>query len=97
MPDGRHLMSRHPLTAAEARAAITGILSRPGTIGAQVDEIMAVLGRAGKIEAEPEYCRNPDGPHAGTRLVAKCCPICGWSADPGLNRATPTTETNGES
>lgn len=86
-----------PLTAAEARAAITGILSRPGTIPAQVDEIMAVLGRAGKIEPEPEYCRNPAGPHSGTRLVAKCCPICGWSPDPALSRAVvPTTETNGD-
>lgn len=90
-------MSRRPLTAAEARQAVIGILSRPGTIPEQADEIVAVLTRAGKIEPEPEYCRNPDGPHAGTRLVAKCCPICGWSADPGLNRATPTTETNGES
>lgn len=90
-------MSRRPLTAAEARAAITGILSRPGSIPAQVDEIMAVLTRAGKIESEPEYCRNPAGPHAGTRLVGKCCPICGWSADPALSRASvPTTEANGE-
>lgn len=85
-------MSRRPLTGAEARQAITGILSRPGTIGAQVDEIMAVLGRAGKIEAEPEYCRNPADPHPGTRLVAKCCPICGWSPDPRLNRAPTATQ-----
>lgn len=80
-------MSRRPLTAADARQAITGILSRPGTIPAQVDEIMAVLGRAGKVEPEPEYCRNPTEPHTGTRLVNKCCPICGWSPDPALSRA----------
>lgn len=90
-------MSRRPLTAAEARQAITGILSRPGTIPAQVDEIMAVLGRAGKVEAEPQFCHNPDGPHPGTRLVNKCCPICGWSPDPALSRAdVPATETNGD-
>lgn len=84
------MTSRRPLTAVEVRAAIIGILSRPGTIGAQVEEIMAVLGRAGKIEPEPEYCRNPAGPHPGTWLVAKCCPICGWSPDPALSRAPLT-------
>lgn len=80
-------MSRRFLTAAEARQAVIGILSRPGSIEAQADEIVAVLTRAGKIEPDPEYCRNPAGPHAGTRLVGKCCPICGWSADPALSRA----------
>lgn len=80
-------VTRKSLSAAEARQAVIGILSRPGTIAEQADEIVALLTRASRIDPEPEYCRNPAGPHSGTRLVNKVCPICGWSPDPLLSRA----------
>jgi hypothetical protein len=72
---------------AEARAAVIGILSRPGTVDAMADEILAVVERIdrGPDTEPPARCRNPVDPHSGTELVGagidKHCPICGWRPD----------------
>lgn len=66
--------------AADLRAAVIGILSRPGGIEQQADEICAAVARAGKqaaAEATPK-CQAPDDPHSGTALVGGRCPICLW-------------------
>lgn len=67
-------------TRAEARQAVVGILSRPGGIDAMADEICAVFDRLDRgADAEPPArCQNPDGPHPGTALENRRCPICGW-------------------
>lgn len=65
---------------ADLRAAVIGILSRPGGIEQQADEICAAVVRVGKTaaaEAAPK-CQAPDDPHTGTALVGGRCPICGW-------------------
>jgi hypothetical protein len=67
---------------AHLRAAVIGILSRPGGIEQQADEICAAAARVGKqaAAAEPvQRCQNPDDPHSGTALVGGRCPICLWS------------------
>lgn len=67
---------------ADLRAAVIGILLRPGGIEQQADEICAAAARVGKVasaEATPR-CQAPDDPHTGTALVGGRCPICGWSA-----------------
>lgn len=75
---------------AEARAAVIGILSRPGEIDAMADEICDVFARVDQgAAAEPvARCQNPVDPHRGTALVGRRpdgagghCPICGWSPD----------------
>jgi len=74
-------MPRTDRTTAEARRAVIGILSRPGGIEQQADEICAVFARASKKaagEATPR-CQNPDDPHSGTALVGGRCPICLWT------------------
>jgi hypothetical protein len=67
-------------TRAEARAAVVGILSRPGEIDAMADEIFEVFDRLDRaVDAEPPArCQNPAGPHPGTALENRRCPICGW-------------------
>lgn len=84
---------------AEARQAVIGILSRPGTVDAMADEIFEVIDRIERgADAEPKpKCQNPDapgGPHSGTDLVGVRrdgtgghCPICGWSPDDSLTTA----------
>jgi hypothetical protein len=65
---------------ADLRAAVIGILSRPGGIEQQADEICAAVARVGKqaaAEATPK-CQAPDDPHSGTALVGGRCPICYW-------------------
>lgn len=69
-----------PRTAAEARQAVIGILSRPGEIDTMADEICAVFARVSKHAAEPARCQAPDDPHTGTALVGGQCPICLWTA-----------------
>jgi hypothetical protein len=74
-------MPRTDHTPAEARQAVIGILSRPGGIEQQADEICAVFARAGKRPAgeTTARCQAPDDPHTGTELVGGRCPICLWS------------------
>lgn len=65
---------------ADLRAAVIGILSRPGGIEQQADEICAAATRHAKTaaaEATPR-CQAPDDPHTSTALVGGRCPICGW-------------------
>lgn len=73
-------MPRPQHTPAEARAAVIGILSRPGGIEQQADEICAVFARVktAPAAAKPK-CQAPDDPHSGTELVGGRCPICRWS------------------
>lgn len=75
-------------TAAEDRAAVIGILSRPGEIDDKADEICAVFDRSAKRAAAGTVpkCHNPAGPHPMTALVGTRCPICQWSP-----YDTPTT------
>jgi hypothetical protein len=66
---------------ADLRQAVIGILSRPGGIEQQADEICAAAARVGKqaaVEA-PQRCQRPEDPHSGTALVGGRCPICFWS------------------
>jgi hypothetical protein len=65
----------------ELRPGVIGILSRPGGIEEQADEICALVARLGKqAGAEPvQRCQSPDDPHLGTALVGGRCPICQWS------------------
>ncbi len=67
--------------AADLRAAVIGILSRPGGIEQQADEICAAAARVGKTAATEtvQRCQAPDDPHSGTALVGGRCPICLWS------------------
>jgi len=74
-------MPRTSHAAADLRQAVIGILSRPGGIEQQADEICAAVARAGKqqaAEAKPK-CQAPEDPHLGTELVGGRCPICHWS------------------
>jgi hypothetical protein len=73
-------MPRTKHSRAEARAAVIGILSRPGEIDAMADEILAVVERIehGGDTEPPARCQNPAGPHPGTALENRRCPICGW-------------------
>jgi hypothetical protein len=65
----------------DLRQAVIGILSRPGGIEQQADEICAAAARVGKQQvAEATLrCQAPDDPHSGTALVGGRCPICQWS------------------
>ena len=72
---------------ADLRAAVIGILSRPGGIEEQADEICAAVARVGKqaaAETAPKRCQRPEDPHSGTALVGGQCPICFWR--PGLEQ-----------
>lgn len=75
-----HRPTRTKHTRAEARQAVIGILSRPGEIDAMADEICDVFAHVDKTTAAepPVRCQNPDGPHPGTALENRRCPICGW-------------------
>lgn len=69
------------MTRADLRQAIIGILSRPGSITQQADEICAVLARPRKPKAATApapRCQAPEDPHSGTALVGGKCPICHW-------------------
>jgi hypothetical protein len=69
-------------STTDLRQAVIGILSRPGGIEQQADEICAAAARVGKqavAEATPR-CQAPNDPHSGTALVGGRCPICLWSA-----------------
>jgi hypothetical protein len=71
-----------PRAAADMRQAVIGILSRPGGIEQQADEICAAVARLSKKPAAgptPQRCQAPDDPHTGTELVGGRCPICQWS------------------
>lgn len=65
---------------AALRAAVIGILSRPGGIEQQADEICAAAARVGKTATAEtvQRCQAPDDPHTGTALVGGRCPICLW-------------------
>lgn len=79
-------------TRAEARQAVIGILSRPGTVDAMADEIFEVIDRLerGADPEPPARCRNPAGAHWMTDLVGadKHCPICGWSPNAALEQVS---------
>lgn len=73
-------MSARTRTAAEARQAVIGILSRPGSVDAMADEICDVFARVAKPAAAEAVrrCQRPEDPHSGTALVGGMCPICFW-------------------